>query len=644
MVKGSNIQLISKGQQDLYLTGTPQITFWKMVYRRHTQFSIETIRNNFNTKPAFGETIVSEIKRSGDLLNKMYLVLTLPALVTNEIFKEDPNSSYHPNNATVLPGIMSYTQSAWTEHIGNALVEEVKLIINDSVIDHQYGVWFDIWQELSNKKYQKDALDKMLGTQKQSELPYNASKEKILYIPLQFWFNRNIGLSLPLIALTYSSVKISIKIRKLKDLIIAVSKKEYVPDNLLEWPNDNSTPETGIYNLSLAMLTGKYRQLKASTPLGTYTGSGDSATVNRFNYTITYPIPGIPELSTGSIIRIGMTSDINDNNEPLTYGTIPPGITITNQGVDNRWIVIESKMDINKNAPLITYTLTLARWSFAKNNYTNANYTISTDNEWDLQVWPPMMGLVPGERVKPLLSQNNLLYTEPDVQIKDCHLAVDYVFLSREETRIFSDNTHEYLIEQLQMNKVSFGKLQTKEIGKQIILNFKHPVKELVWFLQDEQNIATSGFYKNNWFNYGFNDGGLVISTDAVLGTNGTKWDGKNHDFLSTSQESGIIINTHDRFPKRRRNYFRYTQAQHYHTCVSEKSIYVYSFAIRPEEHQPTGTLNFSRLSDVRAKFSIGKVSPTDLRLGTLINMTMFATNYNIFRIEKGLGGILYEN
>ena len=644
MVKGSNIQLISKGQQDLYLTGTPQITFWKMIYRRHTQFAIETIRNNFNTKPAFGETIVSEIKRSGDLLNKMYLVLTLPALVTNEIFKEDPNSSYHPNNATVLPGIMSYTQSAWTEHIGNALVEEVKLIINDSVIDHQYGVWFDIWQELSNKKYQKDALDKMLGTQKQSELPYNASKEKILYIPLQFWFNRNIGLSLPLIALTYSSVKISIKIRKLKDLIIAVSKKEYVPDNLLEWPNDNSTPETGIYNLSLAMLTGKYRQLKASTPLGTYTGSGDSATVNRFNYTITYPIPGIPELSTGSIIRIGMTSDINDNNEPLTYGTIPPGITITNQGVDNRWIVIESKMDINKNAPLITYTLTLARWSFAKNNYTNANYTISTDNEWDLQVWPPMMGLVPGERVKPLLSQNNLLYTEPDVQIKDCHLAVDYVFLSREETRIFSDNTHEYLIEQLQMNKVSFGKLQTKEIGKQIILNFKHPVKELVWFLQDEQNIATSGFYKNNWFNYGFNDGGLVISTDAVLGTNGTKWDGKNHDFLSTSQESGIIINTHDRFPKRRRNYFRYTQAQHYHTCVSEKSIYVYSFAIRPEEHQPTGTLNFSRLSDVRAKFSIGKVSPTDLRLGTLINMTMFATNYNIFRIEKGLGGILYEN
>ena len=169
MVKGSTIQLISKGQQDLYLTGDPKITFWKSVYRRHTQFAIETIRNNFNTKPAFGETIVSEIKRSGDLLSKIYLVLTLPTLVTNEIFKEDPNSAYHPNNATVLPGVMSYTKAAWTEHVGNALVEEVKLIINDSVIDHQYGVWFDIWQELSNKKYQKEALDKMLGTQKKSE-------------------------------------------------------------------------------------------------------------------------------------------------------------------------------------------------------------------------------------------------------------------------------------------------------------------------------------------------------------------------------------------------------------------------------------------------------------------------------------------
>ena len=85
---------------------------------------------------------------------------------TNEIFKEDPNSAYHPNNATVLPGVMSYTQAAWTEHVGNALVEETKLIINDSVIDHQYGVWFDIWQELTNRTYQKEALDKMLGTQK----------------------------------------------------------------------------------------------------------------------------------------------------------------------------------------------------------------------------------------------------------------------------------------------------------------------------------------------------------------------------------------------------------------------------------------------------------------------------------------------
>ena len=132
MVKGSTIHLISKGQQDLYLTGDPKITFWKSVYRRHTQFAIETIRNNFNTKPAFGETIVSEIKRSGDLLSKMYLVLTLPTLVTDEIFKEDPNSAYHPNNATVLPGAMSYTKAAWTEHVGNALVEEVKLIINST--------------------------------------------------------------------------------------------------------------------------------------------------------------------------------------------------------------------------------------------------------------------------------------------------------------------------------------------------------------------------------------------------------------------------------------------------------------------------------------------------------------------------------
>ena len=118
-----------------------------------------------------------------------------------------------------------------------------------------------------------------------------------------------------------------------------------------------------------------------------------------------------------------------------TYGTIPPGITITNQTVDNRWIVIEVKTDTETNAPLVTYSLTLARWSFDKNNYTNANYTISNDNEWDIIF--PMMSLVPGEIVV-LLSQNNLLYTEPDVQIKNCHLSVDYVFLSREENKRFT--------------------------------------------------------------------------------------------------------------------------------------------------------------------------------------------------------------
>ena len=102
----------------------------------------------------------------------------------------------------------------------------------------------------------------------------------------------------------------------------------------------------------------------------------------------------------------------------MTYTTIPPGITITDKTVDNRWIVIEVKTDTVKNAPLVTYTLTLARWSFAKNNYTNTSYTVTTDNEWDIQIWPPMLELIPGERIKPLLSQNNLLYSEPERTIK----------------------------------------------------------------------------------------------------------------------------------------------------------------------------------------------------------------------------------
>ena len=166
----------------------------------------------------------------------------------------------------------------------------------------------------------------------------------------------------------------------------------------------------------------------------------------------------------------------------------------------------------------------------------------------------------------------------------------------------------------------------------------------MIWVFQDRQNCASQGYFKNAWFNYGINQQFNLITADCPLGTNGTKWDGKDKGFLSNKPQNEIIISGHKRINPRRASYFRYTQPYQHHTGVPEKSIYSYSFAIRPEENQPSGTMNFSRVPDARLKFFLKGLKTLDLRKDTPVYILLFAKNYNIFRIEDGKGGVLYGN
>jgi hypothetical protein len=199
---GGLMQLVAYGAQDIYLTGNPQITFFKVVYRRHTNFSMEAIQQTFNgTVGAGSSTVTATISRNGDLVSRLWLDVLLPA------------------SAGALTG---GTYVNWTNNTGHALISDCEIEIGGQRIDRHYSEWLDVWNELTDHDEQEWAgLNKHAA--KNAYLKSAASAiiapSTRFYIPLQFWFCRNPGLALPLIALQYHEVKVKLTTRALLSLL-----------------------------------------------------------------------------------------------------------------------------------------------------------------------------------------------------------------------------------------------------------------------------------------------------------------------------------------------------------------------------------------------------------------------------------------
>ena len=197
------MQLVAYGAQDIYLTGNPQITFFKVVYRRHTNFAVESIEQTFNGQADFGKRVTATVSRNGDLIQQMYLEVVLPAQAGAAV------------------------NTRWAYGVGNALVKQAEIEIGGQLIDRQYGDWMNIWTELSTPAGKRAGYDNMVGNQ----APINGQLGGIdaitntvrLYVPLQFWFNRNPGLALPLIALQYHEVKLNLELRTANELVTNVN-------------------------------------------------------------------------------------------------------------------------------------------------------------------------------------------------------------------------------------------------------------------------------------------------------------------------------------------------------------------------------------------------------------------------------------
>ena len=439
---GGLLQLVAYGAQDAYLSGNPQITFWKGLYKRHTNFAMEPFRINFNGQATWGSKQTAIVGRHADLLFSTYVEVQMPVTYS-------ASATTAKWNHGVNSGMGRYP-------LGFNLIEYIELDIGGQIVDKLYSEFMYLWSELTYTNQQIYKLNSMLTNEKYSDstLQFTApvgcttgqgrsSLPNTLYIPLSFFFTKNPGAALPLIALQYHEVKINI-----------------------QW-NDQT------------MIAGSLNDIK--------------------------------------------TKSLQSPVSAAVY--------------------------------------------------------------------------------------------------------IDYIYLDTEERRRFAQQSHEYLIEQVQYNE----DVGVCSPSQRIDLTFNHPVKELLWVVQPT-------CYRNckvpvKELRASVTDRLLPFCYDL---------DASNK---APVYEQFIQINGQDRLERRYGDYFNKVQPFQHHTGIAPGvGVYSYSFAVKPEEHQPSGTCNFSRIDTATIVMTLdGSVTVSDDSSDTW-DVRVYAVNYNVLRIMSGMGGLAFSN
>lgn len=505
MPQAGLLELVAHGIQDIFLIGNPQITFFKTVYKRHTNFSMEAYQISYDKFPKWGDKTTFKIDRYADLIYTAILEIDYPQLIST--YTSDPTWGGPATDFSEGQGTIS-----WVNNTGHASVLYYDLKIGGQLIDRQYSEWMDIWTQLTQNEAKKRGLDLMLN--RYASLVSNPGP-LTTYTPFQFWFNRNIGLALPLIALQYHDVEIEVNFRPFKQMY------SFGANNYYYATSDGSN----VLNI--------VKQYPNSTPNLNSTYQG---------YIIVFP----------------------DGNE---YYINPTNIGIT---------IGESGTTLNP------YTVNMVR-----------NIPVGYTNS--------LVYIKPNGIPDPTYNFN----------MTDLRLYIDYIYLDTIEQKEFATKKHRYLIEQLQFSGAESVPINTP--NKRMKLNFNLPVKELYWV-----NQLDNVFLTNDLFNYS-NTVNPVVSPDNIM-------------------TSGLLyINGIERFSIRSGNYFRLIQPYQKHTRSPNGFVYSYAFSVNPEEHQPSGCSNFSKIDTKELYQNYAPGTGTQ-------QLRVYALNYNVLRIFSGMGGVSFSS
>jgi len=583
------MQLVAYGAQDVYLTGNPQITFWKVTYRRYTNFAIESIEQTFNGQADFGRRVTCIISRNGDLAYRTYLQVTLPEI-----------NQYMGNTASLSTGTGG-VYARWLDFPGEQLIAQVEVEIGGQRIDRQYGDWMHIWNQLTMTAEQQRGYFKMIGNTTQLTFitdpsfadidgpcdstaprqvcaPRNALPETTLYIPLQFWFCTNPGLALPLIALQYHEVKINLDLRPIDECLWAVTSltcNSGAPGNNKTQYNIGTTVSATIaYNQSLvaASLYVDYVFLD--------TDERRRFAQNPHEYLIS-------QLQFTGDESVGSSS----NKIKLNF----------NHPVKELIWVVQPDQNVDYCSSLLCDALLFKVLGAQPFNYTDA-----------IDALPNAVHAFGGPNE---VSAGN--YIDTRGLFEDAG-AMDVTFsgLSGYWTG----------------NEANLG-------GPNVGVNPNQDINAGLAALGLSSQNDLTGAYTNGVYNANHNQGSSVSDAGTFV-LSETSLDmhcwGQNPVVVAKLQ-----LNGQDRFSEREGSYFSWVQPYQSHTRCPDEGINVYSFALRPEEHQPSGTCNFSRIDNATLQLVLSNATVEGTKTA---KVRVYATNYNVLRIMSGMGGLAYSN
>jgi hypothetical protein len=522
---GGLMQLVAYGAQDIYLTGNPQITFFKVVYRRHTNFSMESIKQTLNGSSSAvttGSTATCTISRNGDLVYKTYVTFT--AVTTNTT--------------------------------GSKLITDVELEIGGQRIDRHYQEWNDIWNELSTPESKAVGLKAM-----QLEIgDGNTTGVTEVQVPLNFWFCRNPGLALPLIALQYHEVKLK-----------------------FTWGDvQGNDPSPQVWCDYIYLDTDERRRF---------------AQVSH-----EYLIEQVQRqaLDTTSSIKLNFNHPVKE----LIWTSPASGYTT-------------AKLILNGHD----------RFAEQKKEYFQLRQPFDYHTAVPKQNWPTAAQLSTLDRQTHFVGIHEA--TAGDV-------ALSVVLTADGPDESSNANTFKYYAATGILLIQAAGNAATPPAGS---------AGDNTGYLYKGDQIAivcTAG---------GGGEGATVgrvyfatLTADSAEGTGAGG--GGNGDALAlpitlpTSDGSGADSTTFDGTPTTGSStfiVFKVTNGNSSQARTSKMTnkINVYSFALKPEEHQPSGTCNFSRIDNAKLEVASSNMTASNM---------MYAVNYNVLRIMSGMGGLAYSN
>jgi hypothetical protein len=490
------MQLVAYGAQDIYLTGNAQITFFKVVYRRHTNFSMESIEQTFNGQADFNKKVTATISRNGDLIHRIYLQVTLPE---------------------VTPG--SSQAFRWVNWVGHVLVNSVEVEIGGQRIDKHYGYWMHIWNELTQTAGHQAGYANMVGNVPRLTQPVTGSEkmpQTTLFVPLQFWFCRNPGLALPLIALQYHEVKINLEFSKLDDCCWKSGNVDVKPLTAASLWVDYIYLDTDERR-RFAQVSHEYliEQLQ-------FTGDESTATKNnKIKLNFNHPVK--------ELVWVVQPDSNTDANTTKTLG-------------GPQWFNFTDRLD--------------------------ETYFSGTPSD-------PLGGGMGGAASL----VGNFPYSLP------------------------------------MTGGVTSGSGETAGL-----------------------NIPNAGNSTGVSNMDALNFTNLLNCTGAEAWSAGLRVFDNGANPVATAK---LQLNGHDRFYEREGRYFNLVQPFQHHENVPATGINVYSFALKPEDHQPSGTCNFSRIDNATLQLTL---TPQSVVNGRPCKIKVYAVNYNVLRIMSGMGGLAYSN